>query len=89
MADYYFKINYFNTSFFTKKIIGTMIKNKNGSIINISSISGVTGNAGRSAYSASKAAIISETKVLSKELGFYNIKVNLALQSSDIISYFK
>jgi 3-oxoacyl-[acyl-carrier protein] reductase len=71
-----FKINYFNTSFFTKKIIGTMIKNKNGSIINISSISGVTGNAGRSAYSASKAAIISETKVLSKELGFYNIKVN-------------
>lgn len=71
-----FKVNFFNTSFFTKKIIGNMIKNKKGSIINISSISGIIGNSGRSAYSASKAAIINETKVLSKELGLYNINVN-------------
>ena len=53
-----------------------MIKNKNGSIIYISSTSGIDGNEGRSAYSATKAAIISQAKVLSKELGVHKIRVN-------------
>ena len=53
-----------------------MIKNKKGNILYVSSTSGIDGNMGRSAYSASKAAIISQAKVLSKELGAYNIRVN-------------
>ena len=53
-----------------------MIKNKSGSIINISSISGLDANVGRSAYSASKSALISQSKVLSREVGGYNVRVN-------------
>jgi len=53
-----------------------MIKKKSGSIIYISSSSALDGNVGRSAYSASKAAMIAEAKVLSKELGNHNIRVN-------------
>ena len=53
-----------------------MIKNKKGSIINISSNAATECDIGRSAYSSSKAAIISFTKVLSKELGPYNIRTN-------------
>ena len=53
-----------------------MIKRKNGSIIYISSSSALDSNIGRSAYSASKAALISQSKTLSKELGSLNIRVN-------------
>ena len=53
-----------------------MIKNKSGSIIYISSSSAIDANEGRSAYSASKAAIITQAKTLSKELGAFNIRVN-------------
>ena len=53
-----------------------MIKNKKGSIVYISSSSALDGNEGRSAYSSSKAAIIAQAKVLSRELGIHNIRVN-------------
>ena len=53
-----------------------MIKNKKGSIVYITSSSASDGNEGRSAYSSSKAAIISQAKVLSRELGTHNIRVN-------------
>ena len=62
-----------------KYVSKSMIKNKKGSIINISSISGVRGNFGQSNYSASKAGIIGLTKSLAKELGRYNICVNAVL----------
>ena len=52
------------------------MKNKKGSILYISSSSALDGNEGRSAYSSSKAAIISQAKSLSRELGIYNIRVN-------------
>jgi len=71
-----FQINYFSQIVFTQQIIKNMIKNKNGSIVYISSTSGLDGNEGRGAYSDSKAAIISKSKVLSKELGIFNIRVN-------------
>ncbi len=71
-----FQINYFSQIIFTQQIIKNMIKNKNGSITYISSTSGIDGNEGRGAYSDSKAAIISKSKVLSKELGIFNIRVN-------------
>lgn len=60
----------------TKSIIRKMIKQKHGSIINISSIVGLTGNAGQCNYSASKAGIIGLTKSLAKEVGKKNIRVN-------------
>ena len=71
-----FQINYFSQIIFTQQIVKNMIKNKKGSITYISSTSGIDGNEGRGAYSDSKAAIISKSKVLSKELGIFNIRVN-------------
>ena len=71
-----FQINFFSQIAFTQQIIKNMIKNKSGSIVYVSSTSGIEGNEGRSAYSSSKAAIISKVKVMSKELGAFNIRVN-------------
>lgn len=53
-----------------------MTRQKSGSIINVSSIIGRTGNAGQVVYSASKAAVIGATYSAAKELGPYNIRVN-------------
>ena len=59
-----------------KTVSKQMIKQKSGSIINISSIVGQTGNKGQANYVASKAGIDGLTKTLSKELGTRNINVN-------------
>ena len=61
---------------FTKAIQRSMLKQKSGSIINMSSVVGVSGNAGQSNYSASKAGIIGFTKSVAKELGSRNIRCN-------------
>lgn len=61
---------------FTKAVQKTMLKQKSGSIINMSSVVGVSGNAGQSNYSASKAGIIGFTKSIAKELGSRNIRSN-------------
>lgn len=53
-----------------------MIKNRSGSIINISSHAGIYANPGQISYSASKAAVISITQSTAKELGKFNIRVN-------------
>ena len=60
----------------TKAVIRPMMKAKAGSIINISSVVGVGGNAGQSNYSASKAGMIGFTKSMAKELGSRNIRSN-------------
>lgn len=60
----------------TKAFIKNMVKNKNGRIINISSVSGLMGNAGQVNYSSSKAALNGFTKSLAKEIGSRNITVN-------------
>ena len=60
----------------TKAVIQIMLKQKSGSIINMSSVVGVSGNAGQSNYSASKAGIIGFTKSVSKEVGSRNIRCN-------------
>ncbi|NOZ46334.1 MAG: 3-oxoacyl-[acyl-carrier-protein] reductase [Chlorobi bacterium] len=60
----------------TKAVQRTMLKQRSGSIINISSVVGVGGNAGQSNYSASKAGIIGFTKSIAKELGSRNIRTN-------------
>jgi 3-oxoacyl-[acyl-carrier protein] reductase len=53
-----------------------MLRQKSGSIINMSSIVGVSGNGGQSNYSASKAGIIGFTKSIAKEVGSRNIRCN-------------
>jgi 3-oxoacyl-[acyl-carrier protein] reductase len=63
----------FNT---TKAVIRPMMKQKAGSIINISSVVGVKGNAGQANYAASKAGIIGFTKSTALELGSRNIRCN-------------
>ena len=60
----------------TKAVLQTMLKQKTGSIINMSSVVGVSGNAGQSNYSASKAGIIGFTKSVAKEVGSRNIRCN-------------
>ena len=60
----------------TKAIQRTMIKQRFGSIINMSSIVGIEGNSGQSNYSASKAGIIGFTKSIAQELGSRNIRCN-------------
>lgn len=60
----------------TKAVQKTMLKQRSGSIINMSSVVGVSGNAGQSNYSASKAGIIGFTKSIAKELGARNIRSN-------------
>ena len=71
-----FDINFHSQVLLTQFMLKPMIKNKNGNIIFISSSSGLDGNEGRSAYVSTKAAIIGQAKVLSREVGRYNIKVN-------------
>lgn len=60
----------------TKQVIRPMMKAKQGSIINMSSIIGIRGNAGQSSYAASKAGIIGFTKSVAHELGSRNIRCN-------------
>ena len=60
----------------TKSVQRIMLKQRSGSIINLSSIVGVKGNAGQSNYSASKAGIIGFTKSIALELGSRNIRCN-------------
>jgi 3-oxoacyl-[acyl-carrier protein] reductase len=60
----------------TKQVIRPMMKAKKGSIINMSSIIGMRGNAGQTSYAASKAGIIGFTKSVALELGSRNIRCN-------------
>jgi len=71
-----FEINYFSQMLLTQYISRIMMRQKSGSIINISSSAAIEGNEGRTGYASAKAAMITSTKVLAKELAPYNIKVN-------------
>ena len=69
-------VNLVGTFNITKNVIPFMMKQRSGRIINISSVVGISGNAGQTNYSASKAGIIGFTKSLAKEVGSRNILVN-------------
>jgi len=60
----------------TKAVLKPMLKARSGSIINMSSVVGVSGNAGQSNYAASKAGLIGFTKSIAQELGSRNIRCN-------------
>ena len=69
-------VNLVGTFNVTKQVVPYMTKARQGRIINLASVVGVSGNAGQANYSASKAAIIGFTKSLAKELASRNILVN-------------
>lgn len=71
-----FEVNFFSLFLFSQHIAKTMMRQKKGSIINISSSAGIDGNAGRSVYGASKAAVICATKAMAEELGSFEVRVN-------------
>jgi len=74
--DLIMQINLKSVFNLTKAVQRSMIKQRGGSIINMSSIVGVNGNAGQSNYSASKAGLIGFTKSIALELGSRNIRCN-------------
>ncbi len=74
--DKVLETNLKGTFLVTKSVTKYMMKKRCGSIINLSSVVGVVGNAGQSNYSASKAGIIGFTKSIAKELASRNIRAN-------------
>lgn len=76
----------------TKQVVRPMMKARKGSIINMSSIIGIRGNAGQSSYAASKAGIIGFTKSMAQELGSRNIRCNAiapGFVETDMTQYLK
>jgi len=74
--DLVIKINLKSVFNLTKSIQKHMLSQRNGSIINMSSVVGLEGNPGQSNYAASKAGILGFTKAIAQELGSRNIRVN-------------
>lgn len=71
-----FEINFFSQIYFTQQIVKLMLKKKSGSIVFVSSTSSLDGDFGRGSYASSKSALNSIAKVMSRELGNFNIRVN-------------
>ena len=74
--DLVIKVNLKSVFNLTKAAQKYMIKQRSGSIINMSSVVGVSGNAGQSNYSASKAGLIGFTKSIAQEIGSRNVRCN-------------
>ena len=71
-----FDVNFFGPMMFTQRLIKNMIKNKTGSIVNISSVAALDGRPSSFSYISSKSALIGASTKLANELGSYNIRVN-------------
>lgn len=71
-----FEVNFYSMFMFTQYIAKLMVRQKSGSIINISSTAGLDGNAGKAIYGASKAAVACMTKVIAVELGEHGVRAN-------------
>ena len=84
-----FDVNFISPFLFTQYIVKLMLKNKSGSIINISSSAAIDGNSGRAVYGASKAALLCATKSLAAELGDQGIRANViapGITKTDMLS---
>lgn len=86
-----FEINFFSHLSVIRRVSKSMIRNKNGVIINMASIAGIEHQPGRIAYGSSKAALIWMTQSLAKELGPFHIRVNAiapgAIQTHMVTDY--
>ena len=71
------EVNFFAPFLFTQYISKLMVRNKRGSIVNISSSAAQDGNSGKSAYGASKAALLTMTLCIAEELGVAGIRANV------------
>jgi 3-oxoacyl-[acyl-carrier protein] reductase len=71
-----FEIDFFSQMLVTQYLTKLMVRQKAGSVINVSSVTGMDGNPGQVAYGAAKAALIGATKTLAAELAEYNVRVN-------------
>ena len=71
-----FQVNYFSQILIMQIVARTMMRQKEGNIINIASVMGIDGDIGYTAYGSSKAALILASKVASKELAAFGIRVN-------------
>jgi 3-oxoacyl-[acyl-carrier protein] reductase len=88
--EHNFQTNAYGALYCAQYASRLMARNKQGSIINITSIMGVQGNAGQSVYAGSKAALVGITKSLAKELGPQNIRVNAiapGLIDTDLVAH--
>jgi len=74
--DLVLKVNLKSVFNLTKAVQPYMLKQRKGSIINMSSVVGIEGNAGQANYAASKAGMLGFTKSIAKELGSRNIRCN-------------
>jgi 3-oxoacyl-[acyl-carrier protein] reductase len=90
--DEVIKVNLNSVFYMAKQVIRPMMKAKRGSIINMSSVIGLMGNAGQGSYAASKAGIIGFTKSVAKELGSRNVRCNAiapGFVETDMTGYLK
>lgn len=71
-----FQINFFSQVLITQMISKLMMRQKSGVIINMGSVAGLDSFAGYTAYGSSKAAVMSFTRIIARELASYNIRVN-------------
>ena len=84
-----FETNFFGPFLLTQYISKLMVRNKKGSIVNISSSAALDGNAGKSAYGASKAALLTMTLSIAEELGISGVRANVicpGVTETDMIS---
>lgn len=70
------EVNFLAPYVFTQYILKLMVRNKRGTIVNIASSAGQDGNSGKSAYGASKAALIAMTQSIAEEMGMMGIRAN-------------
>ncbi|GLY18819.1 3-oxoacyl-[acyl-carrier-protein] reductase [Kineosporia sp. NBRC 101677] len=71
------RVNLDGTYHVCRAVVRKLIRRRQGSVITVSSVSGVSGNAGQTNYSASKAGIIGFTRAMAKEVGRYGVRANV------------
>ncbi|HEL2413860.1 TPA: 3-oxoacyl-[acyl-carrier-protein] reductase [Streptococcus suis] len=74
--DTVIKVNLTGTFNMTQAVLKPMTKSREGAIINLSSVSGLIGNAGQANYAASKAGVIGFTKAIAREVAGRNVRIN-------------